>query len=218
MKKTLVFAAVILLVVSVSSAAVKIPPSHLFQKGKMWITPQIGLYSWGGSIPFGASFETAIASYPLTKRVPTSIGTLACNLSVTAQIPTADAGAGMGTVDFRYSPPEWQTAICLPDDPHKSLVDRSGELLYHYEQGGREFASACRRGGGRQRGVAEAGTAFPACAHRADAPRGRRAGDRGGDVRRHRSAADQRADAGLIDAAHGFGRGESGLGQAVRRA
>lgn len=45
------------------------------------------------------------------------------------------------TVDFRFSPPEWQTAICLPDDPHKTLVDRSGELLYHYGQGGREFAT-----------------------------------------------------------------------------
>jgi hypothetical protein len=44
-------------------------------------------------------------------------------------------------VDFRYSPPEWQTSICLPDDPQKSLVDRSGELLYHYGQGGREFAT-----------------------------------------------------------------------------
>ncbi len=44
-------------------------------------------------------------------------------------------------MDFRFSPPEWQTAICLPDDPHKSLVDRSGELLYHYRQGGREFGT-----------------------------------------------------------------------------
>ncbi len=44
-------------------------------------------------------------------------------------------------VDFRYSPPEWQTAICLPDDPHKSLVDKSGALLYHYKQGGREFGT-----------------------------------------------------------------------------
>jgi hypothetical protein len=45
------------------------------------------------------------------------------------------------TVDFRYSPPKWQATICLPDDPHKSLVDRSGELLYHYRQGGREFGT-----------------------------------------------------------------------------
>jgi hypothetical protein len=49
--------------------------------------------------------------------------------------------AGALAVDFRYSPPEWQTCICLPDDPHKSLVDRGGELLYHYGQGGREFAT-----------------------------------------------------------------------------
>lgn len=44
-------------------------------------------------------------------------------------------------VDFRYAPPEWQTLICLPDDPCKSLVDRSGALLYHYNQGGREFGT-----------------------------------------------------------------------------
>jgi len=37
-------------------------------------------------------------------------------------------------VDFRYMPPEWQTAICLPDDPHKSIVDKSGDLLYHYHR------------------------------------------------------------------------------------
>ena len=45
------------------------------------------------------------------------------------------------SVDFRYSPPEWQTAICLPDDPYKSLVDKSGALLYNYRQGGREFGT-----------------------------------------------------------------------------
>ena len=46
--------------------------------------------------------------------------------------PAWEAGiAAQDTVDFRYSPPEWQTAICLPDDPQKSLVDKSGELLYH---------------------------------------------------------------------------------------
>lgn len=45
------------------------------------------------------------------------------------------------TADFRFAPPEWQTTICLPDDPHKTLVDRGGELLYHYRQGGREFGT-----------------------------------------------------------------------------
>ena len=49
--------------------------------------------------------------------------------------------AGLAAVDFRFSPPAWQTAICLPDDPHKSLVDRGGELLDHYQQGGREFGT-----------------------------------------------------------------------------
>ena len=60
-------------------------------------------------------------------------------LGRTTPAPAADASAN--AVDFRYAPPEWQTAICLPDDPQKSLVDRSGELLYHYGLGGREFAT-----------------------------------------------------------------------------
>ena len=53
----------------------------------------------------------------------------------------AQAGPGSSVIDFRYAPPEWQTAICLPDDPCKSLVDRSGDLLYHYGKGGREFGT-----------------------------------------------------------------------------
>ncbi|MHC4637609.1 MAG: hypothetical protein ACYTBV_08920, partial [Planctomycetota bacterium] len=38
------------------------------------------------------------------------------------------------SVDFGYKPPEWQTAICLPDDPYKSIVDKSGDLLLHFEK------------------------------------------------------------------------------------
>src|SRR5512136_77020 len=68
--------------------------------------------------------------------LPTLFLLLAQVLPSSGAAPTAQ-----GKVDFRYAPPEWQTAICLPDDPHKSLVDRSGELLYHYGQGGREFAT-----------------------------------------------------------------------------
>ena len=37
---------------------------------------------------------------------------------------------GDAAIDFRYSPLQWQTAYCFPDDPHKSLVDQSGRLLY----------------------------------------------------------------------------------------
>ncbi|MBI3195190.1 MAG: twin-arginine translocation signal domain-containing protein [Ignavibacteriae bacterium] len=33
-------------------------------------------------------------------------------------------------IDFRYSPSTWQSTFCFPDDPYKSLVGKSGELLY----------------------------------------------------------------------------------------
>jgi hypothetical protein len=72
----------------------------------------------------------------------TVIGTLALGFALQAQKPAAPGAPAK--MDFRYSPPEWQTAICLPDDPHKSLVDKSGELLYHYGQGGREFGTRIR--------------------------------------------------------------------------
>ncbi len=36
------------------------------------------------------------------------------------------------TLDFRYQPARWQTAIGLPDDPFKSLVSSDGTLLYDY--------------------------------------------------------------------------------------
>jgi hypothetical protein len=35
-------------------------------------------------------------------------------------------------LDFRYQPPEWQTAICLVDDWQKTLVDKSGDMLYDF--------------------------------------------------------------------------------------
>lgn len=35
-------------------------------------------------------------------------------------------------VDFRFQPPQWQTAIGLVDDWQKTLVDKSGDLLYDY--------------------------------------------------------------------------------------
>jgi len=69
----------------------------------------------------------------------TVLNILAAAFLQSMQVGAADAI--QDAVDFRYAPPEWQTAICLPDDPHKSLVDRSGELIYHYNQGGREFAT-----------------------------------------------------------------------------
>ncbi|MBN2024251.1 MAG: hypothetical protein JW809_15820 [Pirellulales bacterium] len=44
-------------------------------------------------------------------------------------------------VDFAYKPPQWRTAICPPDDPHKTLVDERGQLLYHYPGRGRWFGT-----------------------------------------------------------------------------
>jgi hypothetical protein len=75
----------------------------------------------------------------MNKTVFTTIAVFAVALARVALLHAANDSPGQ--VDFRFTPPEWQTAICLPDDPHKSLVDRSGELLYHYAQGGREFAT-----------------------------------------------------------------------------
>ncbi|MBN2326297.1 MAG: hypothetical protein JXR73_04020 [Candidatus Omnitrophica bacterium] len=40
---------------------------------------------------------------------------------------------GRSVVDFRYSPPSWQTAICLPDDWQKTLVGKDGVLLYDFQ-------------------------------------------------------------------------------------
>ncbi|SPE52483.1 exported hypothetical protein [Verrucomicrobia bacterium] len=68
-----------------------------------------------------------------------TLGTLAAILGLGGR--ALAAGPQPSAVDFRFSPPEWQTAICLPDDPQKTLVDRNGELLYHYNQGGREFGT-----------------------------------------------------------------------------
>lgn len=41
-------------------------------------------------------------------------------------------------LDFRYAPRRWQTNICLPDDPHKSIVGSDGGLYYDYG-GGRYY-------------------------------------------------------------------------------
>jgi hypothetical protein len=52
------------------------------------------------------------------------------------------------TVDHRYSPPWWQTLICMPDDPVKTLVGREGQLFGDYGYGGpRNFSFAIRMDG-----------------------------------------------------------------------
>lgn len=44
--------------------------------------------------------------------------------------------AGPSTVDHRYSPLWWQTLICLPDDPVKTIVGREGQFYLDYGSGG----------------------------------------------------------------------------------
>ena len=51
-------------------------------------------------------------------------------LAIASRPVAADADAW--TLDHRYAPPSWQTAICLPDDWQKTLVAKDGALLYDY--------------------------------------------------------------------------------------
>jgi hypothetical protein len=50
-------------------------------------------------------------------------------------------------IDFRYSPRHWQTAICFPDDPKKSLVGQAGDLRYGFSKdlmvGMEDFSTVC---------------------------------------------------------------------------
>lgn len=56
---------------------------------------------------------------------------LACGAGCAVPGPEAAAAGGL-VVEHRYAPAWWVTSICLPDDRHKTLVGRSGELLYHH--------------------------------------------------------------------------------------
>ena len=55
-------------------------------------------------------------------------------------------GKAVSVVDFRYSPVKYQTAFCFPDDPHKSLVSESGQLLYGYKFGSSTLACPLKVG------------------------------------------------------------------------
>ena len=46
------------------------------------------------------------------------------------QTSTDFADTSYAAVDFRYSPLSFQTAVCFPDDHHKSLVGNHGEMRY----------------------------------------------------------------------------------------
>lgn len=46
----------------------------------------------------------------------------------TSESVAAEAEDLAAAIDFRYTPLEWQTAYCFPDDHHKSLIGQLGEL------------------------------------------------------------------------------------------
>ena len=61
---------------------------------------------------------------------------------------TADSKIKTGTplerpyeLDYRYTPAEWQSPICLPDDWQKTLIDKSGQLLYDWPYENGDFAT-----------------------------------------------------------------------------
>ncbi len=51
-----------------------------------------------------------------------------CSAGATSGTFASDSAA----IDFRYAPPDWQTSICLPDDWQKTLVGKSGAMLYDF--------------------------------------------------------------------------------------
>jgi hypothetical protein len=56
MKKTMLVAVLALAVIAGTAQA----GTREFYKGGIWVTPQIGLNSWGGGLPFGAGVEYGI--------------------------------------------------------------------------------------------------------------------------------------------------------------
>jgi len=70
-----------------------------------------------------------------------SFAVLACSLTVFSA-----TNGTLGPIEFRCSPPWWQTAICLPDDPDKILAGREGQLLLDFGGGGPRNFGICLQG------------------------------------------------------------------------
>ncbi len=73
----------------------------------------------------------------LQRTIPTWLLTAAATLALAQAAPgQPPVPAGPEGVDFRYAPPWWQTAICLPDDPDKVLVGKEGQVLLDFGRSG----------------------------------------------------------------------------------
>ena len=81
----------------------------------------------GGVLASGATL--AASALPVAETTATSQPQPSAPKSTPGATPVHAASA----IDFRYSPAEYQTAFCFPDDKHKSLVSQDGTLLYGFD-------------------------------------------------------------------------------------
>jgi len=82
----------------------------------------------GGVLASGAALAASALPVAETTALPQSQPTAPKS---TPEATPAHAGSA---IDFRYSPVEYQTAFCFPDDKYKSLVSQSGTLLYGFDR------------------------------------------------------------------------------------
>lgn len=57
---------------------------------------------------------------------------LAAALQSSAASPVPQRSEDNTAVDFRYAPTEWQSTVCFPDDPDKTVVGKWGDLRYDF--------------------------------------------------------------------------------------
>jgi len=69
------------------------------------------------------------------------LGRLSLVMAILFLRVTGYSQTGVLRVDHSYSPPWWQTLVCLPDDPVKTLVGREGQVFGDYDyKGPRDFS------------------------------------------------------------------------------
>ncbi|MGA7887183.1 MAG: hypothetical protein WCA44_15700 [Acidobacteriaceae bacterium] len=57
---------------------------------------------------------------------------LAAALQGTVAPRAQDAPTGETGMDFRFAPAEWQSTVCFPDDPDKTVIGKWGDLRYDF--------------------------------------------------------------------------------------
>lgn len=81
-----------------------------------------GAIATGGALTSGLLVPQAAAQVPVQHPATPAAST-----------PAPEVRTQETPVDFRDAPVLRQTAFCFPDDPHKSLINESGHLLYGYD-------------------------------------------------------------------------------------